>query len=132
MYVKVLIIEDDQDIVEAVTLAFKVNWPEVKVFYSNTGVSGIEKAKNLSPDLIILDLGLPDINGYEVLKQIRLFSSIPILILTVRSEEEDVVKAFDGEANDYIIKPFRQKELLARVRGLVSTYMTNKIKDFLK
>lgn len=131
MDIKVLVIEDDQEIVEAVSLAFKIHWPEVKVSHANTGIKGVEMVKNQSPDVVILDLGLPDINGYEVLKQIRLFSSIPILILTVRSEEEDVVKAFDGEANDYIIKPFRQKELLARVRGLVSSYMTSKIKDYL-
>jgi DNA-binding response OmpR family regulator len=101
------------------------------VLSSSTGTKGIEMTKEQRPDVVILDLGLPDISGYEVLKQIRLASSIPILILTVRSEEEDVVKAFDGEANDYIIKPFRQKELVARVRSMVFSYMTNKIKEHL-
>jgi DNA-binding response OmpR family regulator len=131
MDVKILVIEDDQDIIDAVTLAFKIYWPEAKVLSSNAGLKGVEMTKEQSPDMIILDLGLPDIIGYEVLKRIRLFSSIPILILTVRSEEEDVVKAFDEEANDYIIKPFRQKELVARVRGMVFSYMTNKIKEHL-
>jgi DNA-binding response OmpR family regulator len=131
MDVKILVIEDDQDIIDAVALAFKIYWPEAKVLSSNTGKKGVELTKDKSPDMVILDLGLPDISGYEVLKQIRLFSSIPILILTVRSEEEDVVKAFDEEANDYIIKPFRQKELVARVRGMVFSYMTNKIKEHL-
>jgi DNA-binding response OmpR family regulator len=131
MDVKILVIEDDQDIVDAVTLAFKIYWPEAKILSSNVGLKGVEMTKEKAPDMVILDLGLPDISGYEVLKQIRLFSSIPILILTVRSEEEDVVKAFDEEANDYIIKPFRQKELVARVRGMVFSYMTNKIKEHL-
>ena len=132
MKIKVLVIEDDREIVESITLAFRINWPEAEIISSYRGIKGIEMTQSESPDIVILDLGLPDISGYEVLKQVRLFSSVPIVILTVRSQEEDVVKALDGEANDYVIKPFRQKELLARVRGLVSTYMTDRIKSSLR
>jgi len=71
-----------------------------------------------SPDLVILDLGLPDISGFEALKEIRLFSVVPVLILTVRSEEADIVKGLEWGADDYIVKPFRQLELLARVKAL--------------
>jgi two-component system response regulator VicR len=68
---------------------------------------------------VILDLGLPDINGFEVLRQIRKFSSVPTIILTVRSDEADVVKGLEWGADDYITKPFRQLELLARVKSLI-------------
>lgn len=132
MKVKVLIIEDDWEIIESITLAFQLDWPEAQVIYTQQGTKGIGIVQSESPDIVILDLGLPDINGYEVLKQIRLFSSIPIIILTVRSQEEDVVKALEGEANDYVVKPFRQKELLARVRAQVSSWMTNELKSALR
>ena len=72
-----------------------------------------------SPDIVILDLGLPDISGYEALQQIRLFSEVPILILTVRSEESDIVKGLEWGADDYMVKPFKQLELLARVKALI-------------
>jgi two-component system response regulator VicR len=71
------------------------------------------------PDIVILDLGLPDISGFEVLSQTRLFSHVPIIILTVRADESDVVKGLEWGADDYILKPFRQLELLARVKALI-------------
>ena len=132
MEVKVLIIEDEWDIIESISLAFQIHWPEAQLVSAQRGMKGIELVQTESPDVVILDLGLPDINGYEVLKQIRLFSSVPIIILTVRSQEEDVVKALEEEADDYVVKPFRQKELLARVRAQVSSWMTNELKYTLK
>ena len=131
MEIKVLVIEDDMEIVDSIILSFKVSWPEAEVVYSTHGVHGISRVQTEEPDLVILDLGLPDISGYEVLKQIRMFSSVPIIILTVRSEEEDVIKALEAEANDYVVKPFRQKELMARVRAQVSQYRTNAIRNSL-
>jgi len=132
MKVKVLIIEDEWEIIESISLAFQFYWPEAQVIYAQRGSKGIELVQSEYPDVIILDLGLPDISGYQALKQIRLFSSVPIIILTVRSQEEDVVTALEGEANDYVVKPFRQKELLARVRARVSSWMTNELKYTLK
>ena len=132
MKAKVLIIEDDREIVESVSLCFQIYWPEAEVISAYRGIKGIELAQSESPDVIILDLGLPDINGFEVLKQIRLFSSVPTIILTVRSQEEDVVRALDEEANDYVVKPFRQKELLARVRSQLSNWMTNQVRAALR
>jgi two-component system KDP operon response regulator KdpE len=116
---KVLIIEDDKEIVDAISLAFQIRWPEAKVVSTRLGQKGVELVESEAPDIVILDLGLPDINGFEVLRQIRLFSSIPIIILTVRAEESDVVKGLEWGADDYIVKPFRQLELLARVRALI-------------
>lgn len=132
MDIKVLVIEDDMEIVDSILLSFRVMWPEVEVIYANHGIEGIAKVKSESPDLVILDLGLPDITGYEVLKEIRLFSSIPIIILTVRSEEEDVIKALESEANDYVVKPFRQKELIARVKAQISNFRINAIRNRLE
>ncbi len=131
MDIKVLVIEDDMEIVDSIMLSFRVAWPEAEVIYSNHGVQGITKVQTESPDIVILDLGLPDISGYEVLQQIRLFSSVPVIILTVRSEEEDVIKALESEANDYVVKPFRQKELMARVRAQISQFRTNAIRNSL-
>ncbi len=116
---KVLLIEDDREIVEAISLAFQIRWPEAKVISTRLGKKGSELVESEAPDLVILDLGLPDVNGFEVLRQIRLFSRIPIIILTVRSDEADIVKGLEWGADDYITKPFRQLELLARVKALI-------------
>lgn len=115
---KILIIEDDAQIVEAITLAFQIRWPEAKLVSTQQGEKGIELVESEKPDIVILDLGLPDINGYDVLKQIRMFSDIPILILTARTEESDIVKGLEWGADDYMIKPFRQLELLSRIKAL--------------
>jgi len=116
---KVIIIEDDPAIVEAILLAFRIRWPEAKVVSTHLGERGVEMTEKEDPDVVILDIGLPDTDGFDVLKQIRLFSSVPVLILTVRSEEADVVKGLEWGADDYMVKPFRQLELLARVKALI-------------
>jgi len=114
---KVLIIEDNRDIVETISLAFQIRWPEAKLVSTHLGDKGIELAQSEAPDIVILDLGLPDISGFEVLKQIRLFSVVPIIILTVKAEEADIVKGLEWGADDYVVKPFSQLELLARVKA---------------
>jgi len=116
---KVLLIEDDREIIDAISLAFQIRWPEAKLVSTRLGQKGVELVETESPDIVILDLGLPDINGFEVLRQIRLFSDVPTIILTVRSEEADIVKGLEWGADDYITKPFRQLEFLARVRALI-------------
>jgi len=116
---KILIIENDEGIVEAISLAFQIRWPEAKLVSTHLGERGLELVESENPDVVILDLGLDDISGFEVLKQIRLFSTIPILILTVRSDEADIVKGLEWGADDYVIKPFRQLELLSRIRALI-------------
>jgi len=114
--VKFLVIEDDKTIIDSISLIFQLSWPETKLISTPLGQKGIELAETEHPDVVILDLGLPDISGYEVLKQIRLFSAVPVIILTVRSEEVDIVRGLEGGADDYIVKPFRQLELLSRIR----------------
>ena len=89
---KVLIIEDDREIVEILSLVFEMHWPGVEMVSTHLGEIGVGLVESESPDVLILDLGLPDISGYDVLKRVRDFSNIPIIILTVRGEEADVIK----------------------------------------
>ncbi len=113
---KVLVVEDDQKTVDVIAIVFQIGWPEAKVISTSSGEKGVEMVESESPDIVILDLGLPDISGFEVLKQIRLVSAVPIIILSERGEESEVVQGLSWGANDYVLKPFRQLELLARVR----------------
>ena len=116
---KVLLIEDEREIIEAISLAFQIRWPEAELVSTRLGEKGVELVESEAPDIVILDLGLPDINGFEVLRQIRLFSHVPTIILTVRADEADIVKGLEWGADDYITKPFRQLEFLARVKALI-------------
>jgi two-component system KDP operon response regulator KdpE len=86
---------------------------------ASTGKEGLIKAAIVHPVLIILDLGLPDIDGFEILNKLREWFQKPIIILSVRNSEEDIVKALDHGANDYLTKPFRTGELLARIRAAI-------------
>lgn len=116
---KLLIIEDDQETVEVISMAFHIRWPEARVVSTNLGEKGIEMVESEAPDVVVLDIGLPDINGFEVLKQIRLFSKAPIIITTVRAEEASIVRGLEMGADEYVVKPFGQLELLARVQAML-------------
>ncbi len=115
---KILVIDDDPTIVDAIQLTFELGWPEVRLITSETGEKGVKLVETDSPKAVILDLRLPDMSGFDVLKEIRLFSEVPILVLTVDLEERDIVKALTWGANDYLTKPFRQMEFLARVKAM--------------
>jgi two-component system KDP operon response regulator KdpE len=99
---KLLIIEDDVEIVDSINLTFQMDWPEVALVSTRLGEEGIDLAESEQPDVIVLDLGLPDISGFEVLKQIRQFSTVPIIVLTVRTEEADLIRGLEYGADDYI------------------------------
>lgn len=115
---KALMIDDDRNAVETVSLALQIRFPEAELVSTHLGQTGIEMVKGEAPDIVILDLGLPDIDGFEVLKQVRSFSDVPVIVLTVWGEENDIVRGLALGANDYIVKPFSQAELLARIRVL--------------
>ncbi|AKG53916.1 DNA-binding response regulator [Dehalogenimonas sp. WBC-2] len=115
---KVLIIEDDINIINVLKIAFELGWPDISIISAQSGAKGLTMVDTESPDAVILDLGLPDINGLEILRQIRLFSVVPVLILTVRDDESSVVTALSHGANDFLTKPFRQMELLARIKAM--------------
>jgi len=123
---KVLIIEDAPETVEAVSLIIGMRWPDAKIISTALGKQGIDLAGNVSPSVIILDLGLPDISGFNVLKRIRLFSDIPIFILATSSYEPSIVKALEWGADDYIVKPFKQTEFLSRIQRALRRY-NNKV-----
>lgn len=116
---KVLIIEDSPIVIETIQLALEMRWPDVKTVSTSMGEQGIDMVESESPDVVVLDLGLPDTSGFEVLKRIRLFSKVPILILTVRADESDIIKGLEWGADDYMIKPFKQLELMARIKTIM-------------
>ena len=116
---KILIIEDDNTIVKFIDLTFHIVWPEVKIITAEWGNEGIELVEKESPSIVILDIGLPDMNGLDVIKEIRSFSKVPIIVLTIDTSETTVVHALEYGANEYIYKPFRQLELVARVKSLI-------------
>ena len=111
----ILIIDDEPQICKLLQIALTSN--QYKVIESNTAQDGIVKAANYLPDLILLDLGLPDKNGQDVLIEFRTWYHHPIIILSVQKDEENIVKALDNGATDYLVKPFRTGELLARIRS---------------
>jgi len=115
----VLIIEDDKCIAESVSLTVRIRWPEAHIEFTDLGKKGIELAHSEKVDIIILDLVLPDVSGFEVLKQIRAFSSVPIVILTALGDEDNVIKALELGADDYITKPCGRLALLARIKARI-------------
>ncbi len=112
---KILIIEDDPQIRKFLTITLTSH--DYAVIPAETGGEGIRLATSVKPDAVLLDLGLPDMDGTEVITSIREWSKMPIIVLSVRSQEEEKVKAFDLGANDYVTKPFGTAELLARIRA---------------
>ncbi|MDY6835310.1 MAG: response regulator transcription factor [Chloroflexota bacterium] len=112
-------VEDNKEIIEAVSLCFELRWPGAIISSASEGERGLEVLEAESPDIVILDLGLPDLDGFDVLRQVRAFSDVPIIILTVRGEEINKVKGLELGADDYIVKPFAPAELLARVKAVL-------------
>lgn len=110
----VLIIEDEENIGNFMSAILKSSG--YKPILCSTGQQGIQCAESYCPDVILLDLGLPDIDGMEVLREIRSWAVTPIIILSARNLESEKVKALDAGADDYITKPFGNRELLARIR----------------
>ena len=111
---KILVIEDDPQIRKFLTITLTSH--DYAVIPAETGNEGIRLATSVKPDAMLLDLGLPDIDGTEVIHSVREWSNLPIIVLSVRSQEEEKVKAIDLGANDYVTKPFGTAELLARIR----------------
>jgi len=116
---KVLVIEDDPGIIEVVSLCFQLRWSGTTVVSAANGHKGVSFVETEKPDVVILDIGLPDMDGYQVLKEIRRFSDVPVLMLTVRGEDTDVAKGLELGADDYITKPFSHIELIARVQAVL-------------
>jgi DNA-binding response OmpR family regulator len=112
-----LLIEDDASIRSAITRALS-DLGHV-VTSASTGMSGLEAAVDGGPDVVLLDLGLPDIDGLQVLAMLRAVSDVPVIIITARDDDADMVKALDGGADDYVVKPFGIEQVEARLRAVL-------------
>lgn len=110
----ILVIEDDKMIQNLIGTTLELMDYNYQI--SGTGEQGILKATSYNPDVIILDLGLPDMDGIEVIKKVRTFLTVPIIVVSARTDYEDKILALDEGADDYITKPFNTEELLARIR----------------
>jgi two-component system response regulator MprA len=114
---RVLVVEDDVEIADVLRRSLRNEGYEVKT--SADGIEALDVAARFVPDLVVLDLGLPQLDGVEVCRQLRADGDVPILMLTARAETEDRVEGLDSGADDYLVKPFERKELLARIRALL-------------
>ncbi len=114
---EILVIDDEAHIRKLLEIALESNG--YKVWQAASGRDGVILAANHPPDLVILDLGLPDKSGHEVLKELRTWYAKPVIILSVQNLEEDIINALDHGATDYLTKPFRPGELMARIRSLL-------------
>ena len=113
----VLIIDDENQIRKFLDIALRAQG--YKTLLAENGQKGLELLALQGADLVILDLGLPDLDGYEVLSELRTWSHVPVIVLSVRANEEEKVKLLDAGANDYVTKPFSVQELMARIRVLL-------------
>ncbi len=116
---KVLIVEDDPIISETVAICFELRWPEAEIITTNNGEEGVKLAMTHSPEIVILDVGLPGMDGYQVLRELRQFTEVPTIMLTAKEGELAKVKGLEYGADDYITKPFSHIELLARARAVL-------------
>jgi two-component system, OmpR family, response regulator len=103
---KILIVDDDHDLLEALTLGMQLQWQGTEVLTAGDGETALELFFEQAPDVVLLDVGLPKVDGFEVLRRIRQVSDAPVLMLTARGEELDKVRGLEIGADDYVTKPF--------------------------
>ena len=116
---KILIVDDDQDLLEAVGLGMQLQWQAAEVITAADGELGLQSFFEQTPDVVLLDVGLPSLDGFEVLRRIRQTSDTPVLMLTARGDELDKVRGLEIGADDYVTKPFSPLELLARIKAVL-------------
>lgn len=110
----ILVVEDDLSVKNLITTTLKTH--DYRYLTAQNGETAIMEASSYNPDIVLLDLGLPDMDGVEVIKKIRTWSNVPIIVISARSEDTDKIDALDSGADDYLTKPFSVEELLARLR----------------
>jgi two-component system, OmpR family, KDP operon response regulator KdpE len=116
---KFLIVDDDKSIVEAVTIGLQFQWQDAEVHTAGDGDEGWRVFLDVTPDITLLDVNMPYMNGFEVLQKIREVSDAPVLMLTARGDEMSKVKGLEMGADDYLVKPFSHLELFARIKAVL-------------
>jgi DNA-binding response OmpR family regulator len=117
--IRILVVDDAPEVVESVSLGFTLQWREVEVLGATTGAEALDMVERRRPDVVLLDVGLPDQDGFAVLRELRTFSDVPVVMLTARDDPMDKVKGLELGADDYVTKPFNHLELMARVSALL-------------
>lgn len=116
---KVLVVDDEPDVIKVIAMSFRMRQPAWEVIAAQDGPEALALIELERPSVILLDVGLPEMDGFEVLKAIRLFSDTPVIMLTVKDDELSKVQGLELGADDYVTKPFSHLELLARVRAVL-------------
>ena len=123
----ILVVEDDRPIRNLIVTTLKTH--DYKYLAAENGASAILEASSHNPDIVLLDLGLPDMEGVEVIKKIRTWSNMPIIVISARSEDVDKIEALDAGADDYVTKPFGMMELVSRVKAVLRRSRRDDKKD---
>jgi DNA-binding response OmpR family regulator len=121
---RILAVDDEPEVIDVVRLCFNLRWPEAEVIAATTGQEALAAIEGQAPDLVLLDIMLPDIDGFQVCEEVRRFSDVPIIMLTARDAEVERVRGLEMGADDYITKPFSHLELLARSRAVLRRYQS--------
>ncbi len=116
---RILVVDDEPDVVEALRIGFALQWRDIEVLGAGDGETALRLVEEERPDIVLLDVGLPGMDGYEVLRQVRAFSDVAVVMLTARDDAMDKVKGLELGADDYVTKPFNHLELSARVRAVL-------------
>ncbi|MDY6876770.1 MAG: response regulator transcription factor [Chloroflexota bacterium] len=121
---KILVVDEEPDVVRLISVSFGMQQPNWEVVAASDGEEALAMLEREQPTLVLLDVGLPDMSGFQVLQQIRLFSDVPVIMLTVHDDELSKVRGLELGADDYVTKPFSHLELLARVRAVLRRVQT--------
>jgi two-component system KDP operon response regulator KdpE len=116
---RIVVVDDEPDVVESIRLGFDLQWREVEVLGAADGEAALDLVEREAPDIVLLDIGLPGRDGFDVLRALREFSDVPVVMLTARDDPMDKVKGLELGADDYVTKPFNHLELMARVRAVL-------------
>ena len=116
---RILVVDDDPQVLDALAVGFELQWPDAEVVTAASGETGLDAFFAEPPDVVVLDLGLPDRDGFDVLRDIRRVSDVAVIVLTARGRESDQVRGLELGADDYIVKPFGHLALVARLRAVL-------------
>jgi len=116
---KILVVDDDPRLREALEVGLQLQWEDAQVLSAADGESGLEVFFREEPDVVLLDVAMPRMNGFEVLKEIRRISDVPVIMLTARAEDVDQVRGLELGADDYVLKPFSHLALMARIKAVL-------------